>query len=296
MPFATPSPPHWETAHDDHRARSTPPTGERRPSGGPHGTTDRMVARAHPRHSLPRHRHPGAARTDPRCIDDAARGGGHRVPGRRVDRNVEGRRSQGRRLPRAPRPRTRHVAHLHGAVRVHDARPQSRALGQPRGPQDRLHAGLRCTVHPRHGEPTPPRHARRLPQLRQARLHGTGHAHDRRRAVRADGRAGAASPPGDDPQPAQAQRQAADGVGHLPGTGRTVAAHDGHRVRPRRGEGHDRQHVAGQLQLTAGVGQHDARRGQGLRRIEPGDAVQPVRARRCQHPGQHGRCRRAAER
>ena len=56
----------------------------------------------------------------------------------------------------------------------------------------------------------PPGDARRLPQLRQARLHGTGHAHDRRRALE----------PMDVPVPHRhlemthslpAQRQAADG-------------------------------------------------------------------------------------
>ena len=162
-----------ERSRSDGRA-SPAHRGPGRPPGGARG----VRARPRPVH----HAHAPAVR--------GADGGGHRdhraerghdpgAGGDRVPRRARRPRavpSGGRR--RAGRPRAvpaRDVSRADpgdGARALHAIRAQPREQRRDRRHAHRARSGVRLAVRPRPGRRTPLRHARRLPELRAARVHG----------------------------------------------------------------------------------------------------------------------------
>ena len=101
----------------------------------------------------------------------------------------------------------------HGAVRVHPARPQSRQQRADRWGRDRVRAELRLAVRARPRGRAPVRHARRLPELREARVHVAAPPPLGRHGVRAGRRAREQAPPRHGVRPHPVQRQAIHGIG-----------------------------------------------------------------------------------
>ena len=100
----------------------------------------------------------------------------------------------------------------HRAVRVHPARPQSRQQRADRWGRDRVRAELRLAVRARSRGRAPVRHARRLPELREARVHVAAPPPFGRHGVRAGRRAREQAPPRHGVRPHPVQRQAIHGI------------------------------------------------------------------------------------
>ena len=110
------------------------------------------------------------------------------------------------------------------AARVRAVRAQPGAQCPHRRQFDGVRPGLRFAVHPERGRGPPLRPHRRLPQFRQARLHGEFAAplgwHD----LRTGRPAGQQAPSRHGVQPHQVQRQAVHGLGHCARSARRTAS------------------------------------------------------------------------
>ena len=151
--------------------------------------------RAHRRHHPRRGRHRG-----PRLPRGAADLRRRRCPRRRHPRA----------LPPWHVPRDR----LAGAGAVHPARPQPDELRRDRRQAHGVRPELRLAVRARPRPRPPLRHPRRLPELREARLHDAVVAPLGRHRVRTRRRARQQAPPRHGVQPHQVQRQGVHGLGH----------------------------------------------------------------------------------
>ncbi len=147
-------------------------------------------------------------------------------------------------------------------------------------------------AQPRRGPPL--RDHRGLPQLRQARLHGAVAASLRRHDLRAGRPAREQAALRHGVQPHEVQRQAVHGLGDAPGA-RAGLGRDGEdpvRRRVRRsgyGQAADGDHQPDQRELADDLRRHDARRREGLRARQSGDASSrrsssPARCRRSRWP------------
>ena len=110
--------------------------------------------------------------------------------------------------------RSRATALRDDAFAICAARAQPRAQRRHRRRRDGLCAELWLALRPRPRQGPPLRNARRLPELRQARLHEPVHPPFRRNGVRAGRPAGQQAPSRDGLFAYQILRQAVHGLGH----------------------------------------------------------------------------------
>ena len=155
-------------------------------------------------------------------------------------------------------------------VAICAARAQSRAQCQNRRRCDGVRAQLWLAVRPRPRQRPPLRHARRLPELRQARVSEPLYPPFRRHGVRAGRSAGQQAAFRDGVRASQIFGQAVHGLGDQARARRGQRAHLRASVRRRvraRQHGDDQPH---QRQFAAGLGFEHARRGGSLCAREPG--------------------------
>ena len=163
----------------------------------------------------------------------------------------------------SPRPGPLPRRHRTGELRA--ARPQPGAQRHDRRRRHGVRPQLRLAVRPRPRRRPPLRHARRLPELRQAHLLVTAPPPLRRDGVRTGRHPGEQAPPRHGVQPPALQRQADHGLGDGRRAGRRLRRAGPHRLRRRSRRPH-RDHQPDQRLVAARVGRHDARRRRGLRR------------------------------
>ena len=146
-------------------------------------------------------------------------------------RPVRRRRVRHRRRACALSPWARPLARRHGAGELRAARPQPRPRRHDRRRRHGVRSQLRLAVRPRPRQRPALRHARRLPELRQADLLVTPPPPLRRDGVRAGRRPGQQAPPRHGVQPPALQRQADHGLGDCRRAGGRLGRARPHRVR-----------------------------------------------------------------